>query len=195
LNFLAHALLAGDDPALIVGGVAGDWIKGPLPAALPADLARGVALHRAIDSHAESHPAFCRSRARISASRRRYAGVLVDIYYDHLLAREWAAHHALPLQVFSAGVYRMIEARMADLPADAHRVMRLMAEQDWFSSYATLDGIADVLARMSRRIRQPNPLLGGEQELIADAEGFEEDFRVWLADARAFSGQWSRSIR
>ncbi len=74
MNFLAHAVLAGDDPALIVGGVVGDWIKGPLPGALPADLARGVALHRAIDSHAETHPAFQRSRNRVSPARRRYAG-------------------------------------------------------------------------------------------------------------------------
>ena len=191
MNFLAHALLAGDDPALVVGGVVGDWIKGALPAGLPEDLARGVALHRAIDSHAESNPAFCRSRARISAPRRRYAGVLVDVFYDHLLAREWASHHPLPLHAFSAEVYRQIGTRMADLPADAHRVMRLMAAEDWLSSYAEVDGIADVLARMSRRVRQPNPLLGGEQELLADAEGFRHDFHVWLADARAFCESWA----
>ena len=68
--------------ALVVGGVVGDWIKGPLPAGLPEDLARGVALHRAIDTFAETHPAFCASRARMSAGRRRYAGGLVDIFYD-----------------------------------------------------------------------------------------------------------------
>ena len=78
MNFLAHALLAGSDPALIVGGVAGDWVKGALPAGLPDDLARGVALHRAIDSYAELHPAFKQSRARVSPGRRRYSGVLVD---------------------------------------------------------------------------------------------------------------------
>ena len=92
MNFLAHALLAGESPALVVGGVVGDWIKGPLPAGLPEDLARGVALHRAIDTFAETHPAFCASRARMSAGRRRYAGVLVDIFYDHLLARDWAQY-------------------------------------------------------------------------------------------------------
>jgi acyl carrier protein phosphodiesterase len=75
MNFLAHAMLAGNDPALIVGGVVGDWIKGPLPGLLPRDLARGVALHRAIDSHAETHPAFQRSRNRVAADRRRYAAI------------------------------------------------------------------------------------------------------------------------
>jgi acyl carrier protein phosphodiesterase len=186
LNFLAHALLAGDEPALIVGGVIGDWIKGNLPAGLPDDLARGVALHRAIDSHAELHPAFRQSRARVSAQRRRYAGVLVDVFYDHLLARDWAAIHHEPLHEFTASVYRLIEDRMNDLPIASHPAFRMMAREDWLSSYAQVEGIADVLARMSRRARQPNPMAGGEQELLADLDGFEQDFRHWLADAQAF---------
>lgn len=190
MNFLAHALLAGDDPALRVGGVVGDWIKGALPGALPFDLARGVALHRAIDSHAETHPAFCTSRTRISSSRRRYAGVLVDIFYDHLLAREWARHHAQPLRAFCQDIYSQIENRMGDLPEAAHPALRMMAREDWLSSYANIESIADVLARMSRRARQPNPLQGGELEFIADAEGFERDFRIWLRDADAFCDQW-----
>jgi acyl carrier protein phosphodiesterase len=190
LNFLAHALLAGDDPALIVGSVVGDWIKGALPAGLPEDIARGVALHRAIDSHAEKHPAFKQSRARVSAVRRRYAGVLVDVYYDHLLARDWAIFHHQPLPQFTAQAYRHIESRLQELPSDSHGALRLMAEEDWLSSYAKVEGIADVLVRMSRRARQPNPMAGGEQELLADLEGFNQDFCLWLADAQAFVAQW-----
>jgi len=186
MNFLAHAYLAGDDPALIVGGVVGDWIKGLLPGALPADLARGVALHRAIDSHAETHPAFCRSRNRMSAARRRYAGVLVDIFYDHLLARDWAQHHDDALAAYCARIYRLVEARLDDLPEPARHVLRLMASEDWLQSYAEIDGIADVLRRMSRRARQPNPLAGGETEFANEAAGFAEDFKVWLKDAQGF---------
>ncbi len=190
MNFLAHALLAGDDPALIVGGVVGDWIKGPLPAGLPPDLARGVALHRAIDSHAEAHPAFRRSRARVSPSRRRYSGVLVDIFYDHLLAADWAALHPRPFAEFRRGVYREISARLTDLPADAHVGLERMATQDWFQSYARIEGIADVLVRMSRRARRPNPLAGGEAEFLADVGGFTADYRDWLADAQRFARDW-----
>jgi acyl carrier protein phosphodiesterase len=78
--------IVSSDPALIVGGVVVDWIKGPLPGSLPPDLARGASLNRAIDHHVESHPAFQASRFRVSPGRRRYAGVLVNFYYDHLLA-------------------------------------------------------------------------------------------------------------
>jgi len=68
--------------------------------------------------------------------------------------------------------------------------MRLMASEDWLGSYAGLTGIADVLLRMSRRARQPNPLAGGEDEFIADAAGFAEDFAIWFADAKDFVGAW-----
>ncbi|HLY95891.1 MAG: ACP phosphodiesterase [Sideroxydans sp.] len=190
MNFLAHAFLAGDEPALIVGGVVGDWIKGSLPGTLPEDLARGVALHRAIDHFAESHPAFRRSRARVSVERRRYAGVLVDVFYDHLLARDWAAIHRQPLQEYCRTVYALIRERMDDLPAAGHPALTMMAQQDWLSSYAQIEGVADILARMSRRARQPNPLKDGEQEFLADVDGFTGDFYEWLADGREFCRQW-----
>lgn len=193
MNFLAHALLAGDQPALIVGGVIGDWIKGPLPGPLPADLARGVALHRAIDSFAESQPSFRRSRSRISAERRRYAGVLVDVIYDHLLARDWAALHHRPLDEYCAGVYGLIRARLNDLPAHSHPALAMMANEDWLTSYARIDGIADVLARMSRRARQPNPLANGEREFLADVDGYTGDFYAWLDDTKAYAQNWQQS--
>jgi acyl carrier protein phosphodiesterase len=190
LNFLAHALLAGDTPALIVGGVVGDWIKGTLPGALPDDLAQGVALHRAIDQFAESQPAFNCSRSRVSPVRRRYAGVLVDVFYDHLLAKNWTAIHKQPLDEYCEVVYGLIRDRLHDLPVSAHPALMLMAQENWLASYIQIEGIEDVLARMSRRARQPNPLMHGEQEYLADVDGFTGDFHAWLADARGFCRQW-----
>ena len=190
MNFLAHAFLAEADPALVVGGVIGDWIKGPLLGTQPADLARGVALHRAIDSHAEMHPAFRASRARISPARRRYGGVVVDILYDHLLASRWDEFHPQPLDAFCANVYRLIGARLDDIPSAAHFALQLMADEDWLASYRHMAGIADVLARMARRARQPNPLLHAEQEFLGDPEGYDLDFNNWLVDAQRFVEPW-----
>ncbi len=175
---------------MLVGGVIGDWIKGPLPGVLPDDLARGVALHRAIDGFAESQPAFRRSRSRVSADRRRYAGVLVDVFYDHLLARNWAAIHHRPLHEYCETVYRSIEDRLDELPASSRPALMLMAREDWLSSYVRIEGIADVLARMSRRARQPNPLEYGEQEFLADVDGYTSDFHEWLDDMKEFCRRW-----
>jgi acyl carrier protein phosphodiesterase len=190
VNFLAHALLAGPEPALIVGGVAGDWVKGPLPGTLAADLARGVALHRAIDSHAETDPAFCASRRRVSAQRRRYAGVLVDIFYDHLLAKDWASFCPISLAMFTENVYALVAARLDDLPDRARPALELMARENWLASYAGIDGIAAVLRRMARRARFPNPLAGAEEELLADLSGYAGDFRLSLAGAIEYADQW-----
>jgi acyl carrier protein phosphodiesterase len=190
MNFLAHAMLAESAPALMVGGVIGDWIKGPLPAGLPADLAQGVALHRAIDVFVETHPAFIRSRTRVSAERKRYAGVLVDIFCDHLLARDWVRHHPSVLSTYCQLIYLQIETRMDDLPESARPAMRLMAEQDWIQSYAQLDGITDVLRRMAQRGKRPNPLAGGEAEFLADAAGFAADFEWLLKDTKVFVAHW-----
>lgn len=193
MNFLAHAVLAERTPALVVGGVIGDWIKGVLPGCLPTDLAQGVALHRAIDGFVETHPAFRCSRSRISPQRRRYAGVLVDIFYDHVLARDWAQFHSDMLPLYCQSVYRQIEARLDELPESVRFAMRLMAQENWLHSYAELDGIADVLSRMSQRARRPNPLVGGEAEFVADASGFAADFEWLVADATVFVDQWQLS--
>lgn len=168
----------------------GDWIKGLLPGSLPTDLAKGVALHRAIDGFSETHPAFRRSRARVSGERRRYAGVLVDIYYDHLLARDWSHFHHETLTGYCANIYGLIASRLDDVPESARHALELMAQENWLLSYENMAGIADVLTRMSRRARYPNPLAGAERDLLADPLGFESDFLEWLPDAQRFVDDW-----
>jgi acyl carrier protein phosphodiesterase len=195
MNFLAHALLAahqdsGDD-ALIAGGVAGDWIKGPLDqAGLPVALTRGVALHRAIDCFADTHPAFRTSRLRCAPERRRWSGVLVDMFYDHLLANDWDAWHAAPLDAFAARAYRALARHLGELPADARPALRLMIDERWLESYASRAGLADVLTRMSRRVRRPNPLADGMIDLEREAARLDTDFRHFMSDAVAFARAW-----
>ena len=197
MNFLAHAWLASQHPAadagLIAGGVAGDWIKGPLAGAgagLPPRLARGVALHRAIDSFADAHPAFRTSRLRCAPEHRRWSGVLVDMFYDHLLARDWARWHPEALDVFVDRVHAALASSIDDLPADARPALRLMVEQGWLESYASLDGLDDVLHRMSRRARQPNPLAAGRSDFERAGEGLQADFADFMADATNFVARW-----
>ena len=189
MNFLAHAFLAGPQEANRLGGLMGDFVKGLLPAGLSPELAAGVALHRRIDSYAETHPAFCRSRARVSGDRRRYAGIMVDLFYDHFLARHWTQYHGESLADFSDEVYRLLARRAGQLPARLLALAPYMASEDWLGSYAQVAGIAVALDRMAEhRLRQPNPLAGAADELVADYAGFEADFFVFLPDAMDIAG-------
>lgn len=191
MNFLAHALLAGDDEADRIGGLIGDFIKGPLPAGLPPALASGVALHRAIDSFADRHPAFVASRARISPVRRRVSGVLVDIFYDHLLARGWADYGYGTLDDHAARLYAGLDKHSSSLPEKAHEIAELMRTQDWLCSYRDVAAVGRVIDRMAiYRLRRANTLAGGIEEFLADTEGFDTDFRTFLPDALAFAADW-----
>ena len=196
MNFLAHALLAGDEPADRIGGLLGDFVKGPLPAGLPPVLAAGVALHRAIDSYADTHPAFVRSRQRISAARRRVGGVLVDVFYDHLLARDWTQHGDGTLAQYTAQIYASLECFIDDLPTAAREVAALMQRHDWLGSYRDVGAVGCVIERMAiHRMRRANALPGGIDEFLADPAGFDADFRAFLPDALAFAQRWRAQRR
>lgn len=194
MNFLAHAWLAGPEPADRLGGVVGDFVKGPLPAGLPAELAAGVALHRRIDSYAETHPAFKRSRARVSPARRRVAGIMVDMFYDHFLARHWSRYSPEPLEAFAAGLYRLMAENRSLLPERFAGIFPAMAAEDWLTSYRDADTVGLVLDRMARhRLSRPNTLQGGGEELLAEYGGFEADFEDFCADALAFAEAFRRA--
>ncbi len=191
MNFLAHALLAGPVVDDRVGGVIGDFVKGrlqPLPPGLSVALADGVMLHRRIDSFADAHPAFRRSRARVSTVRRRVGGIMVDLFYDHFLARHWAQFSSEPLEAFTAETYAFIAAHPGPLPVDFLPVFRRMAEDDWLAAYRDTAHVARALDRMAAfRLRRPNPLAGAGAELLRDYAGFEADFFAFLPDALAFA--------
>lgn len=191
MNFLAHALLAGDVEADRIGGLMGDFVKGLLPAGLPPDLAAGVALHRAIDGFADRHPAFAASRARISPLRRRVSGVLVDLFYDHLLARDWGDHGPGELEHYTAQLYVSLDGFSAVLPEKARDVAERMSAHDWLASYRHVEAVGEAIDRMAvYRLRRANPLGGGIEEFLAEPEGFEADFRAFLPDAMTFAREW-----
>lgn len=191
MNFLAHALLAGNDEADRVGGVMGDFVKGLLPAGLPSELASGVALHRAIDSFADRHPAFVASRMRVSPLRRRVSGVLVDLFYDHLLARDWNAHVSGSLERYADRLYASLEVQTGVLSTRAQEISRLMRRENWLCAYRDVRQVGQVIDRMSvHRLRRANNLAGGIDEFLADAEGFANDFRQFLPDAISFAASW-----
>lgn len=196
MNYLAHAYLAGRVSSDRVGGIAGDFVRGPLeplPPAIGPLLGAGLILHRRIDAWADTHPAFQRSRARISACRRRVSGIMVDLFYDHFLALHWSRLATdLPgeheLECFVANTYQLIASHPEPLPASFRETFAHMVREDWLSSYRDPANIALALDRIGQyRLRQPNPLQGAGQELLLQYEGFEQDFSEFIPDALDFA--------
>jgi acyl carrier protein phosphodiesterase len=188
VNFLAHLYLSPETPDALIGSLLGDFVKGPVErAGYNAEITGGIRLHRAVDTFTDAHPAFAASRARVSPARRRYAGILVDLFYDHFLARHWRDYHDQRLETFAAGVYGVLLDRAATLPEPAGRMVGFMVRQDWLVSYRDVDAVGGALERMGRRLTRGNALLGSAAELESAYEGFEADFRTFMPEVSDFA--------
>ena len=195
MNFLAHAYLSRADEDLLIGQLLGDFLEPGWRERLPARVAAGVRLHQRVDAFTDRHPAFLASRKRFEPRLRRYSGVLVDVFYDHLLARSWSRYHPDgPLEDFSASVYRALERRRGDLTARLARVYPRMAAQDWLSSYRRIEAVEQALAGISHRLSRPNPLAEGAAALRESHADFAADFDAFFPDLIAFAETETASL-
>jgi acyl carrier protein phosphodiesterase len=186
VNFLAHFLLSGDEEELLLGNLLGDVVKGRVERYVhPGTTERmrdGIRLHRTIDSFSDAHPVVRRSKQRIASRYRRLSGVIVDIYVDHVLAREWAIYGEGSLDTYAAGVYDTLHANLARLPDDVHPLVHAMSRGRWLESYAQLSGIARALRGMAHR----TPVAAG---IGTAAEELERDYAAVADDVAEFFPQ------
>lgn len=194
LNYLFHLFLSGPDPDLLVGNFAGDFVKGRLNDGYPHAFLKGLRLHRHIDSFAQNHPCFIRSKERLSKSFGLYRGVLVDLYYDHFLSVHWSEFSSEPLDRYLHRVRRIIEGRQETLPPRLQGLIPLIFE-DFIPSYQNVAGIDYALSRMGQRARQPNPLAGGGEELIHHYQGVREDFLAFLPEVQKEAQAFAETLK
>jgi acyl carrier protein phosphodiesterase len=155
MNHIAHFLLAPHTSDGAVGTLLADFHRGPIAATLPESIAAAVALHRAVDSHTDRHPVTRAAKALFATGPRRYAGVALDLYFDHCLAREWPARAAVDFAPFVAATYERLRQGMdaAYVPERMRRMTRAMLADDWLGSYRDFAGIEQALGRLNHAIR------------------------------------------
>ena len=193
MNYLAHLHLGGDAPAELLGSLYGDFVKGPLAGQWPAAIEAGIALHRRIDAFTDNHPLQARARARFPVERRRVAGIFLDLFFDHCLARDWQRYSDQPLQHFTDRVYRVLAAE-TQLPGSLQRIAPRMAAQDWLGSYQEFEVLGQVIAGMSRRLSRPGLLDGGLDELRRLYEPLSEDFSAFYPELMAFAREQREAL-
>jgi acyl carrier protein phosphodiesterase len=189
MNYLAHLYLSAPDDDALLGSLLGDFVKGAVGDRFAPPLARAIVRHRRLDSFTDAHAAVQRSKSRVSTARRRYAGIMIDMFYDHFLAHRWHEFDDAPLADFTARVYALLERRHAELPARLQSVAPRMAARDWLGSYVDPSNVARALDGIGTRLKRENLLAGAGEELLADYAGYEADFRAFMPDARAFAAR------
>jgi acyl carrier protein phosphodiesterase len=168
--------LADPEPDAWVGNLMGDFVKGPVPKELSLALQHGIKLHRAIDTYTDQHPVFLRSKKRISLNFRRYSGILIDMFYDHLLAAFWNDYSRQDLRDFTNEVYLVLRERQPQLPPRMQASVSYILAHDLLNTYREPVGIEQALKGIERRLRRPSNLSQAIHELPLHYSAFRQDF-------------------
>jgi acyl carrier protein phosphodiesterase len=176
MNFLAHIYLSGDNDKVKIGNFIGDWVKGNDFKKYPADIQKGILIHRSIDSYTDNHPIVRMSKNRLNDKYHKYSGVIIDIFYDHFLAVDWHIFSTIPLKEFIDDLNSCLTTSMDILPENIQEFIPHFMKKRWLESYATPEGIEKVLAGMSQNTSLPDKTVDAIEILKTSYADFRKEF-------------------
>lgn len=176
MNYLAHAVLAQPNPYSLTGNLLGDFCKGIALDTLHPDILAGLLNHRATDSFTDQHPEIRQLKALFSPTRRRFAGIALDVLFDHLLIRHWQQFYSAPFAQYKHQLYADIATAEPLMPQAMATTMRSVRTHDWFNSYQHLPQLGMALDRIASRIRFPHQFVGIIEEIQPQYTVLEQSF-------------------
>ncbi len=191
MNFLAHLFLSCNDEALLVGNFMGDFVRRRQDEHFPLEIQRGLRLHRSIDQFTDQHPAVLEGVRLLRPRHRKYAPVILDVFYDYLLAKNWERYAELPLSDFTRQTYATLEQHLPIMPPVLRQRLPLMIADDWLTRYGEWEGLAFALSRIARRASQPQQFDGVIEVLQQTEAPLDEQFQRFFPDAIAFVQQYA----
>ena len=195
MNYLAHLALTPlvDDMvrqnSLRIGNLLGDFVKGTessLRIQLPADLVDGIVLHRAIDKFTDKHPSFIASKQLLAPKRRRYAGIVLDIIYDHFLSIHWQCYNDQSLDDFITQVYKTIDENKEWQLGNLKHIFPTMMSENWLSRYISISGIEETFKRVATRGKYTSPITNTHIDFKQHYSTFEKHFHLIYKDLIEF---------
>lgn len=182
MNYLAHLYLAEDSPESLLGNLLGDFVKGRSIEIYSDEIKKGIKFHQKVDVYTDCHPIFRESKRLISPVNRRYAGLLIDIFYDHFLAKNWLDFSFVPLREFVLKVYGVLQSYEPILPEKLKCVLPHIIQRNLLMSYADISGIDAALKRLSLRVKRRNNISSASEELINNYKQLELKFNLFFPE-------------
>ena len=189
MNYLAHVYLARHSDDAMLGALLGDFVFGTSgPDAWPPPIRTEILRHRAIDRFTDAHPAVVAARALFPDGRRRYAGIALDVFFDHCLARDWARWSDEPLDAFTARFYTVLLAHLPELPDRLRGLAPPMAAQDWLGSYRERANVDRTVVRIATRLtRYGERLVACLDDVRRHEAALDGAFDTFFPDLVAFA--------
>lgn len=189
MNYLAHIYLSFDDPDITLGNFFADHIRGNRYQHFPNNIQKGILLHRAIDTFTDTHPIPRLSSKRLHKNYSHYSRVIVDIFYDHFLAKNWKDYSEVNLAGYVSNFYNLLKSNYDLLPDDTKHMMPNMIKSNWLYQYGHLEGIIKVLNGMNRRTQNRSKMNLAISDLKIHYDDFQSEFRSFFKELITFSRQ------
>ena len=191
MNFLAHLSLSGTDPEVLVGNFIGDFVKGrAMLKTFEPGIVKGIELHRGIDFYTDNHYVVHQSKNRLRPKYHHYAGVIVDMFYDHFLAANWKTYYPQDLQDFASKAYHVLQQHDSILPEQVKRLLPYIIEGNWLVGYSTTEGIHRALSGMANRTHYESKMNEAVGDLNLYYKEFKSEFELFFPDLQRLAGQW-----
>jgi len=187
MNFLAHIYLSGNDDLIKIGNFMADGIRGKHFENYPLKVQQGIILHRFIDTYTDSHPVFRTSTKRLHQNYHHYSGVIVDVFYDHFLAKNWTIYSNESLEHFTENFYQSLRDNYAILNDKTKNMMPYLIDHNWLMSYQSVEGISRILTQMDSRTKNSSKMRFSTNELRTYYTEFEQEFTSFFEEIRTQS--------
>lgn len=182
MNFLAHIYLSGNNDMLKIGNFMADSIRGHHYLDYPDDIRKGILLHRYIDTFTDAHPIYRKSKHRLHEKYGHYSGVIMDIVYDHYLAKNWSKYSDEKLEDYADNFYKLLQNNYGLLTEKIQKMMPSMIARNWLVSYASLDGLEMILFQMDYRTKHRVHMQEAIVEVKQFYSEFEEEFTLYFEE-------------
>lgn len=187
MNHLAHLFLAGEGVDVLIGNLAGDFVKGPLGERFTPGIRAGITQHRKIDAFTDSHPSVAAFRRVLIPEHGHYSRIIADVFFDHFLSRRFTEFAGEPLETFLTRTYATLDPHVDELPGLLRVVYPHMRDEQWLIGYREVEGIRAALAGISRRIARRPRLETAVRHLVESREELEREFEVFFPQVVAFA--------
>ena len=154
MNFLAHLVLSPKETDFISGNIAADFLKGPDRKFVSKGVQSGISMHRFVDQFTDTHVLVKTSKDRVKNHFRLLSGVLIDVFYDHFLAKDFELIANISLEEFCEYIYETLEKNIVGLPPRLQQFVPIMIRENILFSYRKLEGVQTSLTRINRRIKK-----------------------------------------
>jgi acyl carrier protein phosphodiesterase len=169
-------------------------VKGSIGDQYSPEISTGIIFHRKIDTFADAHEKTVASRNLFSREKRRFAGIILDICYDHFLTKHWSEYSDTALSEYIAHVYDLLQKYQDNFPRRLKTVLPRLISQNWLGTYATLTGVEITLNRIAKRISRKNSLEGSIPEIRSNYADLEANFLAFFPDLVAYAKSFIREM-